>query len=197
MHDENPYRIAVLLVFVLTATIGAFHRIRAQSGERLARREEGLVILVTLRVAGLVVWAAMIAYLISPASMAPAAVALPSWLRWTGVATGVAGAALMYSTLTNLGKNLTDTVVTRIEHTLVENGPYRWVRHPFYVTAGLMIVSVSLLSANWAIFLAGATVVVLLVIRTPIEERKLLERFGPEYQAYKDRTGRFFPRLWR
>jgi protein-S-isoprenylcysteine O-methyltransferase Ste14 len=37
----------------------------------------------------------------------------------------------------------------------------------------------------------------LLVIRTPIEEAKLIEKFGDEYRAYVRRTGRFLPRLAR
>ncbi len=152
--------------------------------------------LVALRLSGLALWVAALAYLIRPSSMAWASVALPHWLRWAGAVPGVAATALMYWTLTNLGKNLTDTVVTRAEHTLVQTGPYRWVRHPFYVTAALLIVSVSLLAANWAIALAGVAVVILLVIRTPNEERHLSARFGSQYQAYMDRTGRFFPRLW-
>jgi len=37
----------------------------------------------------------------------------------------------MYWTLSNLGKNLTDTVVTRAGATLVTTGPYRLVRLSF------------------------------------------------------------------
>ena len=57
----------------------------------------------------------------------------------------------MYWTLSSLGTNLTDTVVTRAEATLVTHGPYRWVRHPYYVTAALLMGSVTLLTANWLI----------------------------------------------
>jgi len=34
-----------------------------------------------------------------------------------------------------------------------------------------------------------------MVLRTRIEEGKLLERFGGEYRRYMERTGAFFPRL--
>ena len=44
----------------------------------------------------------------------------------------VTACGLLVWTFRCLGKNLTDTVVTRQEHTLVMQGPYRWVRHPFY-----------------------------------------------------------------
>ena len=97
--------------------------------------------------------------------------------------------------LRSLGKNLTDTVVTRAEHTLVTTGPYRWVRHPFYSAAFLFLVAGSLVSANWGLAVAGGLACVLLVIRTRTEEAKLIERFGDEYLAYMQRTGRFLPRL--
>ena len=50
--------------------------------------------------------------------------------------------------------NLTDTVVTRKEHTLVTSGPYRWVRHPFYSAFGLAVLANSVTAAN---FLSGAS----------------------------------------
>lgn len=89
----------------------------------------------------------------------------------------------MYWTLSSLGKNLTDTVVTRAEATLVTYGPYRWVRHPFYVTAGLLMASVTLLAANWLIGVSSLLVLVLLAVRTP-EEQLLIDRFGQQYRDY-------------
>ena len=97
---------------------------------------------------------------------------------------------LLVWTFRCLGKNLTDTVVTRQQHTLVMHGPYRWVRHPFYDSAALLIVAVSLIAANWFLLLTGGLAFVLLVVRTRPEEVKLLARFGEAYRAYMKRTGR-------
>jgi protein-S-isoprenylcysteine O-methyltransferase Ste14 len=77
---------------------------------------------------------------------------------------------LLVWTFRCLGKNLTDTVVTRHTHTLVIHGPYRWVRHPFYDSAALLMVAVSLIAANWFLFVTGVVVVFLLIIRTRTEE---------------------------
>ncbi len=103
----------------------------------------------------------------------------------------------MYWTLSSLGKNLTDTVVTRANAVLVTHGPYRWVRHPFYVTAALLMASVTLLTANWLIGLTSLVVLALLAIRTPKEEAMLIQRFGQQYREYMERTGRFIPRVAR
>ena len=101
----------------------------------------------------------------------------------------------MFWTFHSLGKNLTDTVVTRRVHTLVTHGPYRWVRHPFYVVVFLWGLSVSLLTANWLLALISVVAVTMLGIRTRVEEAKLSERFGDEYRDYARRTGKFFPAL--
>ena len=127
--------------------------------------------------------------------MAWSSVPLPAWLRWTGVGLCACSGGLVFWTFRRLGKNLTDTVVTRREHTLVTNGPYRWVRHPFYVSGGLFAVGTSFVAANWFLFVSGVLFICLIVIRTRIEEENLLTRFGESYPAYMERTGRFIPRL--
>ena len=94
-----------------------------------------------------------------------------------------------------LGGNLTDTVVTREHHTLVVNGPYRFVRHPFYVAVGLWTTAFSVMAANWFLLAGSLAVLALLVIRTNAEEARLVARFGDAYQEYMTRTGRFLPKL--
>ncbi len=107
---------------------------------------------------------------------------------------GVAGGGLLIWAFVNLGPNLTDTVVTRQEHSLVTTGPYRWVRHPFYDSVALCILAFSLAAANWFIFLTGGLAVLLIVARTGKEEAELLARFGETCQKCVDLTGRFVPK---
>lgn len=196
MSTDVPFRFAILLMFLAAMSIGSYHRLKAaQSGERFDRRQEGLWLAIFLRLAGLITWVATILYLIWPETIARAQVVLPDWLRWSGSIFGAAGVLLMFWTLTNLGKNLTDTVATRRDATLVTRGPYRWIRHPFYVTAALMMLAAALLSANVLIAVSGLMVIVLLVLRTPKEEQKLLDKFGDGYRQYMANTGRFLPKL--
>lgn len=195
MPSETPFRIALVIVILLTMAVTAYHRIQARSGEKISHKEEGYLFATVLRLAGLALWISTFGYLIFPAAFQWASMPLPVWLRWTGVITGALCSLLMYWTLSSLGKNLTDTVVTRAEAKLVTQGPYRWVRHPFYVTAALLMASVTLLTANWLIGVSSVAVLALLAVRTPKEEKMLIERFGQEYRDYRARTGRFFPRL--
>jgi protein-S-isoprenylcysteine O-methyltransferase Ste14 len=198
MPSENPFRIALVVVIVLTMAVTAYHRLQAaSSGEKISHKEEGYVFAIVLRLAGLCLWIGTFAYLLSPASVQWAAIPLPTWLRWIGAFTGALCSLLMYWTLKSLGKNLTDTVVTRKNATLVTHGPYRWVRHPFYVTVALLMASVTLLTASWLIGASSVVVLALLAIRTPKEEQMLIDRFGADYRRYMMATGRFFPRFFR
>ena len=197
MNDaDQTFRLVLVAGSLIVLPIMIYHRVKAHvTGEKLDRWQEGPFILFTLRPIGIAVMAGLITYMVNPARMAWSSMPLPIWLRWTGVGIGVAGGALLVWTLRNLGRNLTDTVVTRRDHTLVTTGPYRWVRHPFYAVVALIILSNALVAANWFLLIGGAAVFTLLAIRVRIEEAQLLARFGGAYQAYIDRTGRFIPRI--
>lgn len=196
MGDDHTFRMILLVGFLIVIPIGAYHRLRSQATrEKLERRQEGLFILLTLRPIGVAGMTGLIAFLINPAWMAWASVPLPVWLRWAGVGIGLIAGSLLTWTFRSLGKNLTDTVVTRKEHTLVTTGPYRWVRHPFYSSCALATLANSLAAANGFLFLTGSLAFMLMVIRTRKEEESLVARFGDEYGKYMKRTGRFVPRI--
>ena len=193
-HDQT-FRVVLVVASLILLPIAAFYRIRSEATrEKLDRRREGLFILLTLRPVGLAGMLGFIAHLVDPAWMAWASVPLPVWLRWAGVGVGLLAGGLWIWTFHTLGRNLTDTVVTRKAHTLVTSGPYRWVRHPFYDAVGLCILANSLATANWFILVAGVLVLSLLVSRTRREEAELLARFGDSYRDYMERTGRFLPK---
>ena len=198
MEYEQTFRFILILGIAVIVPIGAYHRIKSQATvEKLDRRQEGIFILVTLRPIGIAFMAGLVTYMINPALMAWSSVALSNWLRWSGVVIGITGGLLLAVTFKTLGKNLTDTVVTRAAHTLVTRGPYRWVRHPFYLATALAVVANTLVTANWFLALTGGITFGLLVLRTRIEEEKLIERFGDDYKEYMKRTGRLLPRLFQ
>jgi protein-S-isoprenylcysteine O-methyltransferase Ste14 len=194
-NDQTFHRILVLVSLVIFP-ITLFHRIRSQAtGESLDRWQEGAFILFTLRGIGAATMLGFTAYLVNPAWMAWSSTPLPVWLRWTGIGLDVLAGLLLVWTLRCLGKNLTDTVVTRREHTLVTRGPYRWVRHPFYDAVALLLTANALAAANWFLFVGGAIALALIVLRTRREEDRLVARFGDSYRDYMNRTGRFLPKL--
>ena len=196
MNDDQTFRAILSVVFLVVLPIGIYHRVKSQATrEKLDRRQEGLLILATLRPLGAAFWLGLIAWMIDPRWMAWSGVPLPAWVRWIGVGLLATAGGLLVWTFRCLGTNLTDTVVTRRQHTLVVHGPYRWIRHPFYDSAALLMVAMSLIAANWFLFVAGVVVLYLLILRTRTEEDNLVARFGDSYRTYMKRTGRFLPRI--
>jgi protein-S-isoprenylcysteine O-methyltransferase Ste14 len=57
------------------------------------------------------------------------------------------------------------------------------------------MLAISLIAANWFLFVIGSAVYCLLIIRTRTEEENLMARFGSRYRTYMERTGRFLPRI--
>lgn len=196
MDYDQKFRTVLIVGALLVFPIMAYHRLKSQTtGEKLDRWQEGRFILFTLRPVGVAAMLGLLVFMINPSWMAWSSVRLPVWVRWTGVGLGVLAGGLLIWTLRSLGANLTDTVVTRKDHTLVTTGPYRWVRHPFYDAVGLAVLANSLTAANWFLFLTGGLAFILMIVRARTEERHLLARFGDAYRAYVERTGRLVPRV--
>ena len=179
--------IAIALVFV---TFGGYYRIRSQQpGESLDRSREGWPLFAAIRLTGLLTVAATAFWLHKTQWPAPSA------LRWTGVICFALSVAWLIWMFHTLGRNLTDTVVTRREAFLVIHGPYRYVRNPMYTGVLMAGMSLGLALRTWLLPGGSLAMFALFAVRTRIEERYLIERFGDAYRDYMQTTGRFFPRL--
>ena len=51
---------------------------------------------------------------------------------------------IIYWVMSTIGKNISETFLTKGHHILVTHGPYRWVRHPLYSAATVVFVSLEL-----------------------------------------------------
>jgi protein-S-isoprenylcysteine O-methyltransferase Ste14 len=95
-----------------------------------------------------------------------------------------------------LGKNWSPLLEIRKRHTLVTDGPYRFIRHPMYAAIFLIGIGASLLSANWIVALSYMLpVTCMYLVRASDEEKMMIEQFGDEYREYMRRTGRLIPKL--
>jgi len=196
MTDEPVFRVVTATLFVSALLISVYHRHKAdRASEKVSWRDEGLPIIVLLRLSGLAAWLSITAYLLNPRWMQWSSLNLPDWLRWFGAAIGVATLPLLYWVFISIGKNITPTVATRKDHQLVTGGAYAWVRHPLYSVGTLFFLALNLLTANWFVGLASLIGLTMILVRLPKEEASLIERFGDEYRAYMKCTGRLLPRI--
>lgn len=197
LFTQDPIRSAVMASFAVLFAVGVYRRILSHSGEPLDRSKEGWPLMIGIRVLGLVSIVQTILVLTRPSAIAWARIDLPLAVRWVGVVVIVSAVALLCWMFVSLGRNLTDTVVTRREATLVQHGPYRYIRNPMY--SGLMLLGVGLGLAleNVSIPASILGVFSLQAIRTRTEEKYLIERFGDSYRDYMRRVGRFLPSGWK
>jgi protein-S-isoprenylcysteine O-methyltransferase Ste14 len=80
--------------------------------------------------------------------------------------------------------------------TVIDTGPYAYVRHPGYISGSLLALSIALVLGSWWALLPVAVVIVGLAVRTVFEERTL----RAELAGYTDYTRRvkwrWVPGVW-
>ena len=187
-----------LAIAILIAAIGtsSYYRVRARRvSEAIPRSREGGKFLAIRAFAALLLMLPVIANVAIPQWMNWASVALPTWICWVGFVIGLSTIPAVSWVLRSLGQNVSETVLTKQEHHLVESGPYKWVRHPLYTTGIALFVALGLIAANWFILLwAAAALVAIRLAVIPREERELRARFGRAYDDLVSRTGAMWPR---
>ena len=78
---------------------------------------------------------------------------------------------------------------------LVVKGPYRFVRNPMYIGAGLVLTGAMLFYESLSLLAyTGLFVLVTHFFVVLYEEPTLRRTFGTEYEAYNRRVGRWWPR---
>ena len=120
--------------------------------------------------------------------------ATPRWLKLAGVVVAAAGAVFAAWASRALGKNLTPFPQPRAGGELVEDGPFRYARHPIYGGGSLFFTGFAL-TTSFAALVPAALLALLWIGKSRNEEGRLAERF-PAYAEYRNRVrGRFLPRL--
>jgi protein-S-isoprenylcysteine O-methyltransferase Ste14 len=127
-----------------------------------------------------------------------AAIAVAWWpIFVVGLILMIAGVAIRQWAIVVLGQFYTFDVRLHPGQSVVERGPYRWVRHPTYTGMILTFVGVGLAVGNWAALavLIGVPTAGL-VLRIHFEERALLDGLGEPYRCFAASRPRLFPGLW-
>jgi hypothetical protein len=104
MADDNPFRLALIVVVATFGPFAVCHRIRSATTERLDRWQEGVFILFGLRLSALPTFVGGIAWMIDPQWMAWSSMVIPTWLRCLGVAVVAWCGILVVWTFQFLGK---------------------------------------------------------------------------------------------
>ena len=105
-------------------------------------------------------------------------------------------ALVVWATASNAYFSQIVRIQSERNHAVATGGPYQFVRHPAYVGTILFELTVSMLLASWWAFLPSGLNVVLLVLRTALEDQTL----QAELAGYADYTHqvrhRLVPGIW-
>jgi protein-S-isoprenylcysteine O-methyltransferase Ste14 len=96
----------------------------------------------------------------------------------------------------DLKSNWSPTLEIRMDHTLVTNGIYGYIRHPMYASQCLWAIAQILILQN---LLAEPLHLIFFVpfyiLRVQAEEKMMLDTFGDQYREYMKKTGGVIPKF--
>jgi protein-S-isoprenylcysteine O-methyltransferase Ste14 len=149
----------------------------------------------------LVVVSAVVAGMLGGLELADWHVASIGGARWplfvVGLTLMATGVFVRQWAIFVLGRFFSVDVRVHPNQTVVDRGPYRWVRHPSYSGLVVFFVGVGLAVSNWASLIVLALVPTIgLLVRIQSEERALIAGLGEEYRRYAATHRRLFPGLW-
>jgi protein-S-isoprenylcysteine O-methyltransferase Ste14 len=104
----------------------------------------------------------------------------------------LAGIIMMLITIRHLGRSFSLVPQAR---SVVQTGPYRWIRHPLYLSEEIVIVGTALR------FPSPATAIIIVLhfgvqVCRILYEEDLLRRACPEYSSYEASRWRLIPYVW-
>ncbi len=106
-----------------------------------------------------------------------------------------AGGAFFLAALLRLGSALTPLPYPKEGASLVQTGPFAFVRHPIYCGGLIASVGIALMVSGWLTFVYVAALFALLDVKSRQEERWLAQKF-PDYVAYQRRVRKLIPFLY-
>ena len=79
--------------------------------------------------------------------------------------------------------------------TVISGGVFRYIRHPLYMSAVLFYLGLAVSSLSIVSFLMWILIFIFYDYIAGYEEKLLISKFGEEYLSYRQRTGKWLPRL--
>ncbi len=184
--------VASLLVFgpIVGSALGESRHFRGDSRRR--RADPTYWRLQAWQLAGLLLG------VLAARSVGAAALPEPEWV-WppVGCAIGLAGVALRTWAIASLGAQFTRYLEVREDQRVVVDGPYKYLRHPSYTGAILILTGIGVGLGNaLSVVACCAFTTVGYLERIKREETLLRDELGDDYGRYAARTRRLVPGVW-
>ncbi len=125
MDSVIIFRIIIFVVLVIMFTISAFYRKRArEEGDVIERLEEGIAVMIIRLFFGLSFLAVLLLNIFYPSILSWDKFTLPTYFQYIGIAIAIGCVPLTWWVFRNIGKNVSETALTKEDHELIISGPY-------------------------------------------------------------------------
>jgi protein-S-isoprenylcysteine O-methyltransferase len=109
----------------------------------------------------------------------------------------LAGIGLRWWAIVTLGRFFSVDIALQEQHRVVQEGPYRWIRHPAYTGLLIIFLGMGIAFSNWvSLVLIVLPIATLFLYRIRIEEAALSEEIGAAYLEYRKKTKRLLPGIF-
>jgi protein-S-isoprenylcysteine O-methyltransferase Ste14 len=95
----------------------------------------------------------------------------------------------------HLGSNWSGEIAIKVDHRLIQSGPYRFIRRPIYTAMLGMSAGTAMVSGQLHALIGLAMMAFAYWRKIRLEEANMRNAFGPAYEAYRRDTGALVPRL--
>lgn len=114
-----------------------------------------------------------------------------------GIALMILGMLFRVYAMRTLGRFFTYQVAIQPGQTVVQSGPYRFIRHPSYTGGLITLLGLAIARGNWAgIAVVMISMLIAYAYRISVEEDALITALGDPYRQYMRHTTRLIPFLF-
>ena len=110
-----------------------------------------------------------------------------------GLCLVVSGLSIAVWARRHLGKYWSGRITLKVDHHVIQSGPYALVRHPIYSGILLALLGTAISIGTVQSFIAVALMFTSFVLKLTLEERWLCAYLGAEYAEYRHRVKALIP----
>jgi protein-S-isoprenylcysteine O-methyltransferase Ste14 len=117
-----------------------------------------------------------------------------NWISLSGIVLSTLGMSIRLWAILTLKSAFSATVQVKKDQQLITTGPYKWLRHPSYTGAWLLLIGMALVLQSTIGFLIMCPGMLWIYSKRIVtEERTLVNAFGQQYLTYMQGTWKMFP----
>lgn len=109
----------------------------------------------------------------------------------------IVGLVIRIISIRTLKQYFTYSVAKVENHEIIENGFYKFIRHPGYLGQLIIFIGTSISLSNWlSVILMFLSTLIGYMNRIRVEEKFMIEQMGDKYSDYQKRTKKLIPNIY-